>query len=275
MDIGEEVREYDEFKEEIRSTLEDQYTLQILNKDYYSAYETVKTLMAYKMIEANDYRLNDRNNIFKGVDVRDRSTWGVWDYRRVDIGEYIPKYLYSDLKYSYTFKVLRHAHWGIRVEGNYEGKIRISYGQSQFRVKLLINKRAVRNSIEWLDRYLYTHKVIYSEIPKVLHLAQLGMMPIYTIEYINDVMPRHKLVGIIIIKLDKEGSLLGDIFIEYSHLYNNWVDISQFIDKLNDGMIQSSSAKLHMRYIVDCKEALQTQISMVHAQMDIDKEKGA
>lgn len=132
-----------ELRESVANQLEATFNKQLADGDKDEAYETLKKLMQYRLIDQDDPRLERKymRKTFKSQDEFDYKfehmglNW-IYDLRLRCCDKAITKYMYGDLKQLTHFSCDTIPHWGKRVEFGREGDIVISSSSRKVRVSL-------------------------------------------------------------------------------------------------------------------------------------------
>ena len=269
-----EVVEYEQFEDEMRASLEQQYQYNMLIGDRVSAHEILKTLMEYRLIPESDPRTKTDTKVFgKDVNVKDSSNWGMLDYRRRENAGFIGKYMYSKLSEYKVFNVPTLPHWGKRVEGNYEGDIKITANTMKVRMSLMITSQQVKNAMEEIKAISDANKSNrMGNYEELRMLALRGVMRVYKLEVVGNIISKYRLLGFVMIKVNNSGNLVAVTIIKYEALYNSWVSIQHFMNELKNAIINSSSTPITVGNLFDPAESIRKQNEMIKIDTARDSE---
>ena len=267
-----EIAEYKEFEDQLRQNLEGQYQYHIATHNYEAAHEVVKSMMEYRIIAEDDPRVSPDTKIFgKDINPKKPEFWGTYDYRRKGYSSYIPKYLFCNLKYRSVITSPTLDHWGKRVEGNFEGGIKITAFNRQFCIELANTARTVRNAMDDIASICKNYKMTFSAYNSMLEMALAGVVRIYKIEVMGNIESRYRLIGYSMLKMDESGAMVARTLLKYEALYNNWIDIRKFINAAESAIKNCCSIETKFSLIIDPASALEKQDNMIKSSIASDK----
>lgn len=255
---AQELAEYRKFGEEIKETLESNYYLSIHNKEFDRAYETLGKLMGFKLISADDPRIekNNKSYIAGGIDKTHRFTL---DYRTSLT--FIPDWLYGNIKGLHKFKMDTIEHIGKRVEGNYEGDTVFHSHQFVIKIQSCGNNKAVDNTLDDVNKLLTKagKKVTLSDIKE---MAKSGAYRVFSITAESACIDRFKTMGAIIVK-QGDSEIECSLIVNYESLFENWLDIKDFLNKVQLTFNDMAGQKCMFKNMINSKVNIERQSKMV------------
>lgn len=267
-----EVAEYKDMENMLRENLEQQYAYNMFVGNFVDAHENVKSLMEYRLIPKDDPRTNKNTKIFGNeVNTKDPNSWGQFDYRRNPYADFLPRYLFCDLRYYVMFKVNTYAHWGKRVEGNYEGDIKVEANSRTFRMSLVNTSKTVKDAIDEVNGILNANGKNLSNVAELKEMATVGVMRIYKIEVTGNIQTKYRTFGYVMLKMDNSGAMVARAVLKYEAMYNNWIDIKEFVANLENAVNSISQKAMKFNVLTDPTKALERQASMLGTSMAQDK----
>lgn len=232
-----ELQEYKNYEEEVRDTLESQYQMAMFNGDLAGAYATLGKLMEFKLIDVDDARIEKNNKTYAkgGIDPKHRF---VHDYRKDT--NYIPKWLFGDVKTGETITFTSTPHWGKRVEGNYEGDAYFNARPVGVRISLCNTNKKVENAFDRIDTILGKSKKFNKA--ESVELCKAGVHRVYEMEVQGVCASYHKEVGYAIIKMGEQG-VDCSLILQYRSLVGNWVNVENAVKAIKDAMRDIADVK--------------------------------
>lgn len=237
-----EYLEYKGFEKEIKDTLESQYTMAMYNGDTTAAYEMLGKMMAYKLIDQDDPRIEKTNKSYIKAGIAKDHRFHL-DYRK-DYN-FIPAWLYGNVTASKVINVSTAEHWGKRVEGNYEGDTIFPSRNMALRLRLCQNERAVENAFDGIVKIMQANKLGINR-EEVEKLCKEGVYRVYEINVDDNCLIQYKNIGYTVIKMGNEVPE-GTFFINYNSLIGNWLPIKKIISALKtvqEDMVKESKYRL-------------------------------
>lgn len=246
---------YESLRDSKAKALEAQYQSEMFNESYAEAHETLKKLMEYRMIAEDDPRTSVKTKIFKGVDIKNPETWGVFDYRNPNTKGYIPRFMLTDLKeYAITY-LTSQEHMTKRVEGNYSGDIVAPERKLKVRISHLNYTRPCEYALEECDKILgKKSKAEPFNTPDERQLVGAGAHAVYQINVESTVITNKKCLGYIIFKFDVSDGYKAIMVLNYDNIVSIWVDVKDAVNALSAGFCGVIKNKeivkgIHMEYI--------------------------
>ena len=237
-----EVIEYNDLRNELLEFLEQQYNYNMLIGEKSAAHENVKTMMEYCLIDRNDPRTSVKTKLFSpDVKVNDPSVWGIRDYRRADSSGYIASYLYATLAHHKSFIVPVIEHWGKRVEGNYEGDIKVKATFMQLRMTEAFTEIQAERTLEDIRLLLKEQGFTLPQYEELAYLAKKGIVRLYRVDANANVLNKYRKMAYVLIKMNANGNLESKMVINYESLYSTWIDIEAFITSFTEAIKNSLS----------------------------------
>lgn len=267
-----EVAEYKDMENVMRENIEQQYAYNMFVGDFVAAHENVKSLMEYRLITKDDPRTDKNTKIFGNkVNTKDPNNWGQFDYRRNPYADFLPKYLFCDLRYYVMFKANTYEHWGKRVEGVYEGDVKMGANSKTFRMSLVNTPKTVRDAIDEVSSIIKANGKNISNVAELKEMATAGVLRIYKIEVTGDIQTKYRTFGYVMLKMNNSGAMVARAVLKYEAMYNNWVDIKEFVANLENAVNNISQTAIKFNVLTDPTKALERQASMLGASMAQDK----
>ena len=217
------VKEYNNLGKELAERLEEQYEQYVANNEIHNAYEVLGKLMAYRLIEKDDYRLVKGYKPYKaaGIDKDDRFPK---DLRKP--GDYIGDWLYADLPYSFGAKLISQQHIGKRVEGAYECDMVYPERELSVGITLERSPKGASNSIESIALLYKEETGIIVETKQATDEARAGYIRVYRITIDSVIMHAYKDVGFVTVSKDKDtGEFKANIVVRTSVFKRYHIDI--------------------------------------------------
>lgn len=266
-----EYTEYKQFENEIRDTLESQYNMCMFNNDFAGAYEVLGKLMAYKLIEKDDARIESNNKTYVKAGIEKSHRFRL-DYRR-DYG-YIPDWLFGQLDYMGTCKCSTIEHWGKRVEGNYEGDTVFPSRVIDIRFTLCNTTRKIENAFDGISSLMKEHTGKVFNRSTLEGLCKNGVYRVYSIEVESSCISSFKNIGYAIIKMGESG-INTVLVLQYSSFIGNWLPIKSSIQTIENTIKQLIHSESSFNLAIPCDNALETQRGKVNASnaMDVSRSK--
>lgn len=264
-----DIQEYLDFSEEIRDQLETSYQVEMFNCEYEKAHEIVKKLMEYKMIDPNDQRVSTKTKIFQGtiehpgVNVKSPESWGVYDYRKIGT-DFLPRYLYCQLRDYSILNLDVLTHWGKRVEGGGEGDVKISGFKHRLRMALVNKSQAVKNVIQEMVKLAKSQNTPIANPDLLLEESLVGCMRIYQITAMTPVEAYYNNFGYILVKMGDDGAMQARVLPNYKSILATWVAIPQYMSQLSKAIhevIQDND--IYIEYITPPDEYGRQQAGMI------------
>lgn len=262
----EEIKEYKEFEDKLRNDLEQQFTYYITIGDKFNAHETLKELMAYRLIPDDDFRADKNTKLFSGqngVNVKDRNTWGMYDYRRTDMFGYLPKYLFCNLKMYEMVNATVMPHMEKRVEGNYSGDIKVNPYTVPVKVRLVDSVISAENTVKEIANVYKQQKKEFNNIDDVIEEARNGVIRLYRIEAVGSILSRYKTIGYIITKINNSGKMIVSTVIRYESIYSSWIDVESFVKDTESAIYNCIPNIGTISHIFNVADAMKIQSDMV------------
>lgn len=272
--MNSEIQEYKEFAEEMRMTLESQFNYQIMTGDKIGAHDTVKRMMEYGIIDKDDARCQPGCPMFNGaggVNTKDPQTWGYFDYRRKDNIGYIPRYLFCNLDNYFVINMNTLEHWGKRVEGNYEGDIKVASAPVKIRVSQANFQTAAKRMMEDIRDVFKTKNTTFPNFDDMMEMVKAGVVRVFNIEFLGNIISRYRTIGFILVKMDNSGNMTARVIIKYESLYNSWVSIEEFMRNLEDAIHHITNTEISIGYVFNPKEDIERQNKMIKNNSLYDK----
>lgn len=273
--MNNEIQEYKEFAEEMRQTLESQFNYQIMTGDKIGAHETVKKMMEYGVIDKDDARCQPGCPMFGGsggVNTKDRQTWGYFDYRRKDNIGFIPRYLFCNLDNYSIINMNNLEHWGKRVEGNYEGDVKIGSSPIKIRISQANFHNMAKRMMEDIRDIFKAKGTTFPNFEEMLEMVDNGVVRVFNIEFLGNIISRYRTIGFILVKMDNSGNMTARVVLKYESLYNSWVSIEEFMRNLESAIHHMVSADISIGYIFNPKADIEHQANMIKNSSLNDKE---
>ena len=264
--MNSEILEYNEIAEEMRQTLESQFNYQIMTGDKIGAHETVKKMMEYGVIDKNDPRCQPGCPMFMGsdgVNTKDPSTWGYFDYRRKDNAGFIPRYIFCNISNYFIIETTTLEHWGKRVEGNYEGDIKINPAPVKIRVDQMNTQIKAKRAMEDIRDLFKSKGTDFPKYDDTLEMVKAGVVRVLTIEFLGNIISRYRTIGYVLIKMDNNGCMTARVIIKYESLYNSWVSIEEFIRNIENALHNMVSSDITIGYVFNPKSDIEKQSVMI------------
>ena len=271
-----EIEEYKQFEAELRDNLEQQYNLYMMQGNKIDAHETVKTMMEYGVIPKDDPRTSVKANMFGGADgvnVKDSSSWGQFDYRRKDNLGYIPRYLFCKIANYEVFYVDTLEHWGKRVEGEHVGDIRIEAGTTKIKLTQDNLFTQARRDFEEIVKVFQSNKKSFPNPQDMLDMINAGVVRVFNIEVVGNIISKYRTLGYVLVKMDDTGRMTARTIIKYEALYNSWINIREFMTKVENAIHNIVKADITVSHIIPAKEGIERQDSMCKATPIMDKQR--
>ena len=272
--MNREIQEYLECAEEMRLQLENTYQFCMFQGDKIGAHEAVKSMMEYGVIERDDPRVSVNTKLFggnNGVDVRKRENWGNFDYRRTDCANFIPRYLFGKIGNYEVFYCKTLAHWGKRVEGNYEGDIKIAENSMKFKVRQLNYHREAQGALEDIDRFYKMNRATFANLEEMKKMVEVGVVRMFKIEAVGNIINKYRTFGWGMMKMDDNGVLQIKTVIKYEAVYNNWIELTEIIEKFSHSLVSLCGGNANVGHMVNPKSAMEHQSMMLNNEKIKDK----
>lgn len=276
--MNSEILEYQQFAAELKESLENQFQYNLMMGDKVAAHEAVKSMMAYGLIEKTDPRVSVKCTMFggtNGVNVKDSSNWGMYDYRRTDRLGFIPRYLFCNLKEYDVFNVPTIEHWGKRVEGNYEGDIRIEASSTKIRVSQQNYFVGARRCMEEIQKIFEHNHVKFSQFSEMMDMVNAGVVRIFHIEISGNIESRYRTLGYLICKMNDAGEITVRTVLKFEALYHSWIDIRKFMAAIEQSARKLTVETAIVGHVLKADETIKKQDDMAKQTkiMDINREK--
>ena len=264
---------YHECEDEMRQKLEYSFNYYMNKGEKESAHEVLKSLMKYRLVDKDDPRCSTSTKIFgNDVDISDTSNYGAFDYRRNDIGNFIPQYLFKDLKRYTTFYTKVLAHWGKRVEGNYEGDIKVNASSAKMRLENHYNRVTTRRIVEDMDAIARESKMNLGNLDDFCEEVNAGVIRLYKVEVQTPVLISYRYPAYVMLKMNSKGDFVSTLLIKYSSLLETWVDINDFIDNLSNAVKECMGEDIKIINVLKPDAAIKTQLNRSKASSSKDEE---
>ena len=261
-----EVVEYQEFAEEIRQQLENTYQYCMMMGDKIGAHEAVKSLMEYRLIEKDDPRVSVKTKLFSGangVDVKKRENWGRFDYRRGEEISFLPRYLFGNIRSYETINCSTFEHWSKRVEGNYEGDIKIPESFVKLKIDYCYSPIGARGCLEDIARYYKMNGATFPKFEETMELVNTGVIRMFRIEVMGNILSKYRTFGYAMMKMDDSGRYVFRTFLKYEAAYNSWVNVEDFIHKVEVALGNMIDGETVVHHVVSPRKALERQKTML------------
>jgi len=208
--MDEEVKQYEEMRISLASSMEAQYNFFMVTGKMDMAYNILGKLMAYKLISFDDERVDPKNRAYKaaGIDANHRFPL---DYRKDT--RFIPEWLFADIPMKMNCSMETSKYWGKRVEGNYEGDIVIPERRLDIGINLVNTDRAAAAAAEGVIK-------MYAELGKKLSLAgmqekvSIGVTRVYEITILSTVLSSYKTLGYVYLSRKENGAFAAKVLLK-------------------------------------------------------------
>lgn len=261
--------EYKQYEEEIKDTLETQYQMAMFSKDFEAAYQTLGSMMEYKVIDRDDPRIESNNKTYSkgGVEKDHRFRF---DYRR-DYG-YIPGWLFGKLEQSRVCKCKSIEHWGKRVEGSYSGDAVFPSRDIEIRISLCTTTKKVSNAFDGINSIMQAEKRKFNREP-LESLCKEGVYRVFNIEVDSTCITSYKTIGYAVVKMGDNGAEIT-LVIKYDSIIGIWTPINSTIETIKD-TLKSMIGGGKFGLAISPEKAISQQQGMLNASnaMFINKEK--
>lgn len=222
--------EYKQYEEEIKETLETQYQMAMFNKDFEAAYNTLGSLMAYKLIDRNDPRIENTNKTYSKGGIEKSHRFRL-DYRK-DYG-YIPSWLFGEIELSHICECKSIEHWGKRVEGNYEGDAIFPSRNIELRITICTTTKKVSNAFDNIEKILNAERNQKFKREPLESLCKEGVYRVFNIEVESSCLSSNKIIGYAIAKMGDNGAEVT-LVIKYDSIIGNWVPVKSTIGTIQN-----------------------------------------
>lgn len=248
-------KEYKKNEEEIKELLDTQFDMAMFNHDYAAAYENLGKLMEYKLIDADDPRIEKNNKTYVkgGIDKAHRFRK---DYRKTT--GFLPSWLYGELAYHQVIRTSTIEHWGKRVEGNYEGDTVFPSRPIEFEFSLCETSMAVANAFDGMAFIVKKQTGKKLDREELEALCKAGVYRVYKIDVYGNCINAYRNAGYVIIRMGN--SYEANMFINYDSLIGNWVGIKQTAELFANtvrAIVGDTDAKV--RVVLPMDKAIETQ----------------
>lgn len=259
--------EYNAFGEELRESLEMQFNWHYSSGDKDAAFDDIQKLMEYRLISKDDPRCSTK--FFS--DQYSSHNMSIWDYNRKDVSNIIPKCLFCELVVQ-SFDTPTLPHWGIRVEGNYQGDIKVAANKAHVCVRPMFNGQAAFNALDELAKILNKAGIKSNNTDNLKVEAAGGLTRVFTIEVVGSILSKYRTLGVVLCKPRDDGKMLCAVAIKYEALYNSWIDIDRFMINLNDAIQRAVRFETVVQVGISPDKAKQIQAGMIKASEAKDDE---
>lgn len=261
-----EISDYIDFTNELKDTLEAQYGYHMAIGDKEAAYQDVQNMMAYQVIARDDPRCSPK----MWCEQSGASNLGFWDYNRTDLIGVLPKFLFCELhNKSFTIPVIDH--WGIRVEGNYQGDIKISSKGIKINIRLMTLNKQADNAVNELESIFKLNNINTNSIPSIREAVKVGLIRVYLIEA-EGVLHKDRIFGVAICKPRDDGKMTVAVAFNFDAILNCWVDIDTLIEQVSDGLTSAIGLDSVVSIGTDATRAKKKQSDMLSASASKDGE---
>lgn len=276
--MNQEIKEYQEFANQMRENLEATYNYCMMSMDKLGAHEAVKTMMEYGLIDKSDPRVSTKTKIFEGsegIDVRSHDYWGLFDYRNPNSLGFIPRYIFARIRNYITFYVDCIEHWGKRVEGKYTGDVKVQAKPAKIKITQANYFKVANNDLEDLEKYLESSGRKLPNYNEIKELLNAGVIRIFHIEIMGEIVYKYRTLGWALMKMSDSGDIEFKTIIKYEALYNSWIDIKDFLKKLSNqliSMIPGTQLTVNVGHMLPYADAMKHQEEMMNATKVMDKD---
>lgn len=253
-----ELAEYRGFSDEIRETLENNYQIAMYNNEIEDAYNAIGDMMAFKVIDTNDPRIQKNNKMFSagGVDKDHRFRL---DYRR-DTG-FIPEWIYGKIEPTRRIEIDSIEHWGKRVEGNYSGDTVFPSHTVQIRIAQCNTPKQAENTMEYIEK-LFKKNGKNKKLTDMTTMVKEGVYRLFTIEVDSACISRYKTLGALLIKMG-DNNITCSMLLDYDSIINNWIKIDTVVNEIKAAFNRMAKQECSFKVIFDTKVANESQNSII------------
>lgn len=253
-----EIQEYKQLEAEFKDTLETQFQVAHINQDGETAYNILGELMAFKLIDEDDLRIEKTNKSYSKYGIAKDHRFRL-DYRRGI--SYIPEWLFGRLPLNRSFTVKSIEHMGKRVEGNYSGDAFFPSHSVTIQIKQCNTVKQVENGFEDIERILKASKTKMN-LDQALECAKQGVYRLYHIEIQGNCISRYKTVGYALIALNEVYKC--SLILRYESITHNWIPVNGVLGEIQNVINGMLSNPAQYAYPIDVKVALDEQKAMLN-----------
>lgn len=217
------VSNYKELELELASRLEAQYQYLMFSGDILGAYQVLGKLMAYKLIDRTDERLDPKFKVFKkaGINIEDRFKY---DLRKDS--SYLPEWLFADLTHSFETNFIAEKHLGTCVEAYYEAEMVYPDKSVNVSIKLLNTARQARDAANEICNIYLKQTGKELKIGALANELANGYARAYEINIVGNCISRYRNLGYILVykNIGSEG-FTSFLALKHTAFINSFIDI--------------------------------------------------
>lgn len=262
------VAAYKECEVELASKLEAHYQLLMFNKRYEEAVDVLGRLMAFKLIDRWDERLDKKYKPFKqaGISTEDRFKY---DLRKDS--NYSPEWLFADIPHYFGTTLRALGHMGKRVEGEYSCDMVYPEKELEIAFRLLNTPRSAKDAIESIGKTYLEETGKKLNVAALAEEAEVGFARVYEISISNNVVNGYKIMGyVVLVKSIIDGNFHGKLMMKYKVFKHLFVDIVTaqrlFAATIKDSLNMGENLKLGS--IMDTRKAAAEQTKIIKEDRD-------
>lgn len=253
-----EYEEYLQYERELADQLEAQWSMAEYNHDLAGQYKVLGQMMAYKVIDPDDPRIEKNNKSYKKADISSKHRFRL-DYRR-EIGKdgymgYIPEWVYGDIAPRATTVINTIEHQGKRVEGNYEGDVIFKSFGLTIGASLCGTTRLVENAFEVIERNYAKALGQAKKFTGELEFCKEGIHRVINLKVESPCLNGLETLGQCVIRMDDD-CYTASLILNYDNIINLWLPLDETLKNLEEvikRMVSSDAVKF--KYVIDPERA--------------------
>lgn len=253
-----EIQEYMGMANEFHAALENQYQLALVNGDIQAAYNVIGDLMAYKLIDETDPRIQKNNTSYTKYGI-DKSHRFRLDYRSGV--NYIPEWLFGKLQVGKKFNINSVEHIGKRVEGNYSGDTVFPSHVVTISIKQCSTVKQVENAFDEMGNILKAAKSPIN-LNAAYECAKHGVYRVYRIEVEGNCISRFRTIGFAIIAMQASG-MVCSLIMKYDSIIENWLQIDEMINMIQKTICTICNNTPVFAYPIDAESSRKSQRGLI------------
>ena len=262
------VEAYKNYETDLASTLEAQYNFLILSERPEEACDVLGRLMAFKLIDRWDERLNKKYKPFKnaGIITENRFKYDL----RTD-SNYLPEWLFADIPYRFGTKLKSFGHMGQRVEGEYSCDTVFPDKDLDVEFRILNTSKSAQTAVENIAKLYLEETGKALNVRSLMEEVEVGFSRVYEISILNNVVNGYKVLGyLVMIKSLTDGKFYAKLALKFKVFKYLFVDIATaqrvFVAEINDALKMGDNLKVSA--IMDSKKAAEEQTRMMREDRD-------
>lgn len=271
--MSQRIEIYKELRDELKASLETQYTYNMGFGNVQDAYNIFLRMMEFGFISFDDPRANPRTKMFKvdgyPIDCADPANWAMRDVRRGAGSNYAPKPLFGEFNYQFAMLEEIIPHWGKRLENGYEGDVFMDVLPSKVVVRMITSKKSIKDAFSNINDICKENGVKAGDMSDILKEALLGMAVVYEISMTGNVMNGFRVMGYVVYRVTDDGSAYNCFtFVRYPAMAKMWLNVTYFqsdIERVAHENLCRAIPVANLHQVIKPDKALEIQSNMIRA----------